>query len=316
MNRRISVSGKGSPRPSLPAAAWDAGLRVLRGFLDGVRRVAVKAGEDDIFFLAQGIAFNAVIAAIPFLLLLVAIFGFVLQATVSDPGQAAADYVISILPATPAVVDTARDLVEDLVAGRTRFGVLGLALFVWFSTSLIGSLRIALRDIFDLQDDRGVLGGKLYDAVMVIVAGSLFVLNTGITLALETIQRFGIGWLGLVGGREERIVGALYAQLAAFAFIFLMFALIYRYLPARRTPWRIALVAATFTATVWELLKSLFTWYIGTYATYTTTYGNIATVIVVIFWIYYSAVVFVLGGEVGQVYDMYRTRRRQREMLE
>jgi len=35
-----------------------------------------------------------------------------------------------------------------------------------------------------------------------------------------------------------------------------------------------------------------------------------------IFWIYYSALVFVLGGEVGQVYATYRTRRRQRELLD
>jgi membrane protein len=42
-----------------------------------------------------------------------------------------------------------------------------------------------------------------------------------------------------------------------------MFVLIYRYLPARRVPWRIALVAATFTAVVFELLKSLFAWYVA-----------------------------------------------------
>ena len=95
-----------------------------------------------------------------------------------------------------------------------------------------------------------------------------------------------------------------------------MFVLMFRYLPARRIPWRISLVAATFTAVAWELLKGVFTWYVTYVANYGTMYGRLATVVVLVFWIYYSAVVFVLGGEVGQVYDLGRTRRRQRELLE
>jgi membrane protein len=117
------------------------------------------------------------------------------------------------------------------------------------------------------------------------------------------------------GGRMEALRSA-WAQLLALAFIFLMFVLIYRYLPARRTPWRIALVAATFTAVAWEVLKGAFAWYVANFAQHATMYGALATLVLLVFWIYYSAVVFILGGEVGQVYDLYRIRRRQRELLD
>lgn len=295
------------------AAARGALARIGHGTLDFIIRLYTKAGQDDIFFLAGGIAFNVLVGAIPFLLLLVAIFGYVLRAVSDDPAQAVVNYVIANLPASREVVTFTRDRVDDIVIGRTRFGVLGLLLFVWISTRLIGSLRSALRDIFDLQEDRGVIAGKIFDAQMVIVAGTLFLANTGITAALEAIQTYGVQWTGL---RLADPVQAVYAQLLAFSFIFVMFLLIYRYLPARRTPWRIALVAATFTSVVWEILKSGFAWYVSYVADYRTTYGTLATVVVLVFWIYYSAVVFVLGGEVGQVYDLYRIRRRQRELLE
>ena len=97
---------------------------------------------------------------------------------------------------------------------------------------------------------------------------------------------------------------------------FLMFVLIYRFLPARRIPWRIAVVSATFTSVVFELLKSAFAWYVAYIAEYRSTYGVFASIVVLIFWIYYSSVVFVLGGEVGQVYELYRIRRRQKELLD
>lgn len=304
--RRVSVAG----------AARAALGRTLRGAWDFFSRVYNAAGEDDIFFLAGGIAFNLLIAAVPFLLLIVAIFGFVLPTVVDDPEQAAVDYVVSYLPPSRAVVDFTREMVGGIIGGRTRFGLLGLALFIWTSTRLFGTLRTVLRYVFDLQEDRGIIKGKIYDAQMVVVAGLLFLANTGITFALGAVRAFGREWLAERGLRELPIVERVYAQLLAFAFIFAMFVLIYRYLPARRIPWRISLVAATFTSVAWELLKGAFTWYVTYVANYTTTYGGLATLVVLVFWIYYSAVVFILGGEVGQVYDLYRTRRRQRELLE
>jgi membrane protein len=305
------------PRLNVVRAARAALSRIARGGLSFVGRVYDKAGEDDIFFLAGGIAFNVLLAGLPFLLLLVAIFGFVLPRVVDDPEQAAVNYVVSILPPSQRIVTLTRTLVQDVVAGRTQFGLLALALFIWSSTRLFGSLRVVLREIFDLPEDRGVVKGKLYDLQMVLVAGLLFMLNTGTTVVLETARAIGWEWLGLAAREEVRVLERAVGQVLAFSFIFLMFVLIYRYLPARRTPWRVAMVAATFTSVVWELLKGLFAWYVADVAVgYTRTYGALVTPVVLVFWVYYSAVVFVLGGEVAQVYDLYRRRKEQRELLE
>lgn len=298
------------------AATGGALLRLLHGAADFAGRVYHKAGQDDIFFLAGGIAFNVLIAAVPFLLLLISAFGFVLPAMVEDPQEAAVEYVLSILPASAVVINFTRAWVDEIIAGRTQAGVIGLLLFIWFSTRFIGSLRSVLREVFDLQEDRGIVQGKIFDAVMVVVAGTLFLANTGITVALEAIHTYGVQWLGVQDWQEVRVLQAVYGQLLAFGFIFVMFVLMYRYLPARRISWRISLIAATFSAVVWELLKAGFTWYVANFADYTTAYGNLATLIIVVFWIYYSAVVFILGGEVGQVYELARIRRRQREFLE
>ena len=290
--------------------------RVLRGAFDFVRRVWDKAGQDDIFFLAGGIAFNILVAAIPFVLLLVAIFGFVLQRMVDDPARAAVDYVVSILPPSQQVVRLTRQLVEDVVSRHTRFGILGLVLFVWSSTRLIGTLRSVLREIFELEEERGIIQGKIFDLQMVSVAGTLFLANTALTIVLEALHTSGVEYIRRWGWEPLPVAERAWAQFLAFSFIFLMFLLIYRYLPKRRIGWRTALVAATFTSVAWELLKGLFSWYVAHVASYTTTYGALATLIILVFWIYYSAVVFILGGEVGQVYDLIRTRRRQRELLE
>jgi membrane protein len=297
-------------------AARAALSRMAGGSADFVRRVYQKAGDDDIFFLAGGIAFNVLLAAIPFVLILIAAFGWFLSAAVADPEQAAVDYVLRILPPSPQLSALTRQLVGEVVGGRTQFGVLGLVLFVWTSTRFFGSLRSVLKSIFDLPEERGIVGGKIFDGGMVLVAGTLFLLNTGITVAIEAAQTYGVELLGVTGRAETLTMQRALARLLAFAFIFLMFVLIYRFLPLRRTPWRIALVAAVFTSVVWELLKGGFAWYAGTVANYRTTYGTLSTLIVLVFWAYYSSVVFILGGQVAYVYDLLRRRRRQRELLE
>lgn len=312
------------PQPTAPPsrftvlrrAARAALSRFVGGWLEFARRVYVKAGDDDIFFLAGGIAFNVLVAAVPFLLMLIAIFGYVLKAAVDDPQQAAVDYVLTILPPSRQVVEITRAMVGEVVAGRTKFGILGLVLFIWSSTRLVGSLRSVLKHIFDYPEERPILAGMFFDLQMVLVAGTLFVLNTGITVAVEAAQAYGVRSLGLSAYSEVQSLQRALARILAFGFILLMFVLMYRFLPKRRTPWRIAVVAAVFTSLSWELLKGGFAWYVTYVSDWRTTYGTLASLILLVFWIYYSAVVFVLGGEVAQVYDLMRIRRKQRELLE
>lgn len=297
-------------------AARMALRRMSAGGWDFTVRVWNKAGDDDIFFLAGGIAFNVLLAAAPFFLLLVGILTYVLRRTLEDPREAAVEYVLSILPPSQQVVGITGHIVDRVMEGGPSFGAIGLLLFIWASTRLFGTLRAVLKDIFDLPEERGIVAGKIFDLEMVLVAGTLLVLNTGITLALEAAQRFGLEWLGLENQRAAQVFVVTWPRLAAFGFIFLMFLLIYRFLPLRRTPWRISLVAAAFSSVSWELLKGLFAWYVSDVVDYSRTYGTLLAPVLLVFWVYYSSVVFILGGEVAQVYDLLLIRRKQKELLE
>lgn len=118
----------------------------------------------------------------------------------------------------------------------------------------------------------------------------------------------GVEMVGLQGealGLVDRFLGHTLALVSITA----LFLLVYRYLPARRIPWRTAWVAAAFAALCHELLKTAFSWYATEVANYSTAFGNLATLAVLIFWIYYGSIVFILGGEVAQVYTMRKASR-------
>jgi membrane protein len=282
-----------------------------RRFLEFLRRVIDKADQDNIFFMAGAISFNALAALVPLVLFLVGVSGYVLRARFGDPAAVLVQLLRDNLPMLGSdigFVDTIESQINQIIQARGSLTVVSVLLLVWFSTRLIGSLRTALREVFDVAQDRGIVRGKIFDAQVVIVGGALFVVNMGVTAVLEAARDYGINVLGLQGNAVT-FVQETFARTLAFGSIWVLFLGIYRFLPARPIPWRTALIAATFTAAMHEILKFAFGFYATEIANYRTTYGNLITLAVLFFWIYYEAQVFILGGEVAQVWTMRRALR-------
>jgi len=282
-----------------------------RRFRDFFLRVVSKADEDNIFFMAGAITFNLLVALVPLILLFIGISGFVLTSRFPDPASVLVSFLLGNLPTVGGEVDLVsrvQEVIDSLVADRASLSLVGFLVFIWISTRLVGTLRTALREIFDFSHGRGIIHGKLFDALMVVVGGLLFVLNIGITVGLKAAEEYGISLTGLEGPGLN-LLRQTTVQLLAFGSIWVLFLLVYRYFPPRKIPWRTALTAATFTGVLFEVTKYLFSWYVTSAANFSTVYGGLTSAAILFFWIYYGAIVFILGGEVAQVYTMSRTRR-------
>lgn len=319
----------GSTSPSVWKGRWEAvraGVAALWAALkDYAVRVFEKAEDDNIFVLASGLTFSIVVAAVPFLLIIVSVISLTLEAAAQAAGVAPIEklrsYLDLLVPVLQggAVAEAGTNLPEEMIEfvverGQT-IGWISFVAFVWFATRLFGALRAVLAEIFDLRQSRGIIQGKIFDAEMVLVSSVLVILNIGITFLLNVAQTFGLGVVGLDPG-QLGIFEDLSAALAALIFIFILFLLIYKYVPARRVPWRMALTAAVFTAVCWEILKQAFAFYLTEIADYRSVYGGVATLVAVVIWLYYLSIAFILGAEVAQVREMRRVRRHQFEVLE
>lgn len=301
------------PDPGHRAPSWPRRLASYLG--DVVRGTWRKGQEDDIFFLAGAISFNILVAFIPLALAVLGIAGTVLTFLDTDAQQALLNYLQQIMPAALDVDLTST--LQGLAERSTGILSVGTLFFLWIATRLVGTLRVVLRQIFDLAEGRSVVAGKLFDIKMVLAAGTLFALNVALTLGLRLAATIVPGMVGIDPG-EIPFIGLatdVWPLLVAFVTLWVMFLLIYRYLPPRRIRWNTAIVAATFTSIFVELLKYGFSWYVTEWAHFGTAWGNIATFVILVFWIYYTSVVFILGGQVAQVVSMRRVRRRQKQRL-
>jgi membrane protein len=311
----VSEAGVTDPPQQAPRRERSRPARARAASGDFLRRVYKKAEQDQIFFMGGAIAFNVLVAIVPLALAAVGVAGFFLQAREDvSPADPVVQYLLQVLPpVSPEFAEYMSVTLNEIISQSTGLFTIGTIVFAWLATRLVGTLRTALREIFDIQQDRGIVAGKFFDLQMVFVAGTLLAMNIAITLGLGRATRAGIAFLH-IADQQGSLLQDLIGQGLAFLTIWFMFVLIYRYLPARRIHWRTALISATFTAVLFELMKAGFALYFQN-ANYASTYGALGFVAIVVIYVYYMALAFILGGEVGQVASLQRIRRRQKERL-
>src|SRR5204862_7804636 len=161
----------------------------------------------------------------------------------------------------------AADILNGVIKRSGTVTIYSAIGFIWFCTRLFGSLRSVLAAIFDIDTDRGIIAGKIFDVHITIVSTLLLVLYTGLSayLALATTRSLLV--LGQLGLRKD-VMGTLeynIGQAIAFLFITIMFYSLYKFLPNRHIRWQTALIASLFTSFMFELAKRLFGAYVQSF---------------------------------------------------
>ncbi|HYU28081.1 MAG TPA: YihY/virulence factor BrkB family protein [Gemmatimonadales bacterium] len=263
-----------------------------------VRRTLEAAYEDNIPFLAGALSFDILLTAIPFVGLVLAVVGYLVQYQLAIHQLNVHELLERFLPESSGGETGTFGFIErglaDLVARRGHITVLAAPLFLWFSTRMFGGLRAALNEVFDTEENRPWPIAKLIDLAMVFVAGTLFLANA---FASST--------------------PGFFSQLLSLVLSTLLFFVIFKFLPSRRIYWRTSVVASLFCAVAFEIAKRLYALYVARFVTFDrlASDANLIGFLLFILWIYYTAYMFLLGGEVAETYDLMRMRRLQRVRL-
>ena len=248
-----------------------------------------KFNDDNGFFLSSGIAFNILINLIPFILLLLALVGTYLynDQEVLDHIRA---YLRNVAPTLdPKIIGSLMDLIQS----RQIVGILGFAGLLWFSTWVFGSLRIALNIVFRVEKSGGMLRGIGVDLLMILLAGILLL----VSMILSPVVTFLQGYRGQIPVAIGPTIQWILKYLLPFFLTYCMVFLIYKIIPNKRVHITSALQAALFASLLWELAKHLFAWYVAHLAQYSFFYGSLSTLVIFVFWVFYSSTILVVGGE-------------------
>ena len=271
-----------------------------RYYVSGIYR---KFFDDEILFLSSGLAFDVLLCLLPLVLLLTSAVGIFLVS--SDVALQRIDIVLdTIFPMGPygaQIRESIKDIVADIIAYRTSVGILGILVLIWTTTWLFGGIRSVLHRVYRTKDPGSILIGTLRDMLSVIMIGVLFVVTNSLTWVYSVFERLLVPLLETSAPLGTTIAN-LTSPVISFVLTTLMFYIAYRFIPNEMPPPRVALISAVTTGIFWELAGRAFSLYLSEFRPFAKIYGTYAFLVVTLIWVYYSSFMFVIGGEVGQLY--------------
>jgi membrane protein len=284
-----------------------------------------QADRHNIPFLASALTFDALLAAIPLLLLVLVALTHIAQLS---PGSSAQDLHRLFQRVVPAWVGPDGEgpfaRVEKFLLGFTRaraaISLYALPLFLWFSTRLFASIRTSLTLVYDVpRRPTGqhfltlYLRGKGRDAAMVLFTLALVVGNAVLSGGLQVLNARGEQLMQALPGLGFFVgtAGQLVTEALAFGFSLSLFYMVYRHASPRRLPRLAALAGSLFAAVLFEIAKRLYGWYLVHLAVVNrfSADANLGAIILFVGWLYYTALVFLLGAVVVETWDLLGRQR-------
>lgn len=266
---------------SWPARAWTLIRATVAGFIaDG----ALSRGAAIAYYTTTSLA--------PLLLIVVALAGLAF-------GREAAQNAIVEQLAGLIGKDSA-EVLQTIVRNADDFGVgiwatlIGVGTLLLTASGAFGELQSALNAIWKAEP-RGNLGAlvraRLLSLGLVLTLGFLLIVSLVVSAALTS---FGDYLRTLFPGAE--LLMSVVDWAVSLVLLWVLLAVIYKYLPDKPIAWRDVAMGALVTAVLFTIGKQLIGLYIG-HSSIASSYGVAGALIIVLVWIYYTAQIFLLGAE-------------------
>jgi membrane protein len=256
---------------------------------------------------AAAISFYALFSVFPLAILCVAVLGIVANDT-----QVRVQVVDFLLDNLPLTEDQGRRQLQNLLLQVTRdvagFSVLGILTLLFAASGVMGSIRQALNAAFRVEENRPPVQAKLWDLAMVLAFGALVTLSFALTLLDElraSISEHADEVIRGSGGLITRVLIDA-GRVIPLAIAILIFAGMFRVVPAKRQKLRDTWPGVLVAAVGYELAKQGFTIYLTHFANYGAIYASLGSVIAFLVFTFLAANIALLGAEMAAEWPRVR----------
>src|SRR5215468_4992632 len=272
----------------------------LKAAWELLKRTFSEWTDDNAFELSAALAFYTIFSIAPVLLIAVGVASFFLAPdTATDQIVGEMDTMIGAQGANAVrqVIESSRGFGKGLWAVSV-----GIITLITGATAVFGELQSALNQIWDVKakPDRGVVMSFVIDRVrsfsIAICVGFLLLVSLVISAVISGLQNYMNHWLPGVPW-----VWQIANTASSFFVVAVLFAAIYKFLPDAVISWKDVWIGAAVTALLFSAGKYLIGIYLGKTAT-ASAFGAAGSLVVLLFWVYYSALISFLGAEFTQVY--------------
>lgn len=249
------------------------------------------------FDLAAQLAYYALLSLFPFIMFLLTVIGYV---PLHGLDRQVMNTIYDVMP--PQAAQLLDQTIHEII-GQQRGWLLVVTLVfaLWTASGGASGLITALNRAYDVAETRKswrvrlrALAVTLAGVVATIVVTAAMLIGPGIVHRIWSF--FGLG------GAFDRI-WALLRWPVAFFTVTVMLALVYYFLPNVKQRFRLITPGSVVAVLAWFVASLGFRLYVSHFTSYARTYGALATVVVLLVWLYLSSLMVILGGEINAIFD-------------
>jgi len=244
--------------------------------------------------MAAAISFYFMLSAVPLTLLSLSIVGMILGSP-----ERAASLIISLTNMQLFLPDGTMHIgsfFQTFVRHASTVSKLSFLLLFIFSGGVFLTVESAINRVFERRENRPLWRQLLFAYILMFLTYLALIGSAGATWSAILISDFGISVLGL-SAQSYGHFWRWFFLLAPVLWVSMYFGLIYKFIPHRKVPWKYAILGGLFAGIGWEVAKRLFTLYIRYVVRLSELYGGISAVLATFMWIFYTAAILLLGGE-------------------
>jgi membrane protein len=248
-----------------------------------------RAGE-----AAAGMAYYALFSLFPLTLSLVAIASFVLERE-----QAVQQTIRLIRQAFPVSQSLIVENIQEVLELRGPLGLIGLIGTLWSASGFFTILTRNVNRAWPGATQRSFWVRRLIALAMIAILFGLLIVSLVATTVLNVISQLQIPLLDS-SMIYETPLWPIISTLIPWLPLFILFVALYRWVPNTQVPRSAALLPAFVVSAVWQIGAAIFAWYVSSgLAPYHVIYGSLGTIIALIFWIYLSSWLILIGAHLS-----------------
>jgi membrane protein len=274
-----------------------------RGWVGVFKAAGKHFIADDCIGLAQQIAFSALLAFLPTVILVIGALGLFGP----GPFNSLEHFVGSVAPKSVIdIIDLAKKDAAHNTSGSAVALALAIVLSFWAATGAMNAVVKAVNRAYEYVETRPIWKVRLVSFVLVIATGLVLVgtfmlIIFGGNLGDAIARRTPLG-------DNFKVFWNIARWPVVFVAVLLFFELVYYLAPNRETrKWRWLTAGAVVGSLAWLVFSGLFALYTSYSSSYNRTYGSLAGGIILVLWLYYSAWAILFGAELNSQLDRRRS---------
>lgn len=268
----------------------DFDVTTYQGF---TKELLMRIKKSDITGLASQLAFFFLLSLFPLLIFLFTLLPY-LNLDQSEIFLFIRDYA----PESVAILleDTLGDVLSSRNSGLLSFGIIAT---IWSASKGMNALTSALNRSYFQDETRSFIVARGMSVVFTVMLIAVLIVALVLPVFGQQIGMFAFSYLGLEEG-FLRLWASLRWVLPP-VLIYCVFSLIYWLVPNLKLQYRSVVLGSIFATVGWIVTSLGFSFYVGNYGNYSSTYGSIGAIIVLMMWLYLSGIILMLGGQINAV---------------